>query len=98
MHKKIKEKITLKRAILYSENDGKQYWEGVFEENEQNNYIKYNYYFPGFSNGNINIMDDLLVIYRRNILLDFITRESLKMNLTTSKIDKKESNGLNDSS
>ena len=98
LHKKIKEKITLKRAILYSENDGKQYWEGVFEENEQNNYIKYNYYFPGFSNGNINIMDDLLVIYRRNILLDFITRESLKMNLSTSKIDKKESNGLNDSS
>ena len=43
------------------------------------------------------IMDDILIIYRRNILLNFINRKYLKINLKTSKFEKKRSNGLNDS-
>ena len=98
LQKKIKEKVTLKRTILYSENDDTTFWDGKFQdEDDHYNYIKYNYYFPSFSAGKMKIMDDILIIYRRNILLDFINRKLLKIQLKTSKFEKKRSNGLNDS-
>jgi len=41
--------------------------------------------------------EDLLVIYRKNILLDFIKDKALIIHIQTSSIENSESNGLNDS-
>ena len=96
MNKKIKEEVSLSRIILYSKKYGKLFWKGEFQEKENYSFVKYNYYYPEYSNGYMDKMDDLLLIYRRNMLLDFIKDKALVFNIQTSSKNK-ELNGSNDS-
>jgi hypothetical protein len=96
LHKKIKDEITLSRFILYSNKHEQLFWQGEFKEKEHYSFVKYNYYYPEYSNGYMEKMDDLLVIYRRNMILDFIKDKALVFNIQTTQ-KRKELNGSNDS-
>ena len=96
LHKKIKDEITLSRFILYSNKHEHLFWQGEFKEKEHYSFEKYNYYYPQYSNGYMEKMDDLLVIYRRNMILDFIKDKALVFNIQTTQ-KRKELNGSNDS-
>ena len=96
LHKKIKDEITLSRFILYSNKHEHLFWQGEFKEKEHYSFEKYNYYYPQYSNGYMGKMDDLLVIYRRNMILDFIKDKALVFNIQTTQ-KRKELNGSNDS-
>ena len=96
LNKKIKEEVSLSRIILYSNKYEKLFWKGEFQEKENYSFVKYNYYYPEYSNGYMDKMDDLLLIYRRNMLLDFIKDKALVFNIQTSSKNK-ELNGSNDS-
>ena len=96
LHKKIKDNLTLSRFILYSNKHEQLFWQGEFKEKEHYSFVKYNYYYPEYSNGYMEKMDDLLVIYRRNMILDFIKDKALVFNIQTTQ-KRKELNGSNDS-
>ena len=93
---KTKEEISLIRAVLYSNSNLNVIWNGKFEEKEEISYNKYNYYFPKYSTGKIKKMVDLLVIYRRNMNLDFLKNDNLLISVNNSK-SMNESNGFDDS-
>ena len=94
----VKGKLLLKRAVLFSNKIERSIWKATFGEVNHHNYTKINYYYPDYSKGLLRKMDDLLVIYRRFINLDFISENGLKISIkTTSAFMANESNGMDDS-
>ena len=94
----VKGKLLLKRAVLFSNKIERSIWKATFGEVNHHNYTKINYYYPDYSKGLLRKMDDLLVIYRRFVNLDFISENSFKISIkTTSAFMANESNGMDDS-
>ena len=60
--------------------------------------MKFNYYFPDYSNGIIRKSDDIFSVYRRNAFLDFIKENNLQINLNTNAVGNSldDSNGMSD--
>ena len=91
-------KLTVKRAILFNYHDysGNVSWEGVFSDGHITNNGFYNYYFPNMGKGILKKMDDLLVIYRRNINLDFSKENNIQVQISHSQKYLDDSNGASD--
>ena len=91
-------KLLLKRAVLFSNKIERITWNANFGEAYHHNYKRYNYYYPDYSKGLLRKTDDLLVIYRRFVNLDFISENGFKINInTSSSLIPNESNGMDDS-
>ena len=91
-------KLILKRAVLFSNKIESIIWNAKFGEDIQNNYKRYNYFYPDYSRGLLRKMDDLLVIYRKSVNLDFINEHGFKISINTSStLFPNDSNGMDDS-
>ena len=94
-------KITFTRVILFSLREQNIFWDGTYGENNANYCMKCNYYIPDYCNGIIKKTDDILIIYRKNVFLDFIKENSIKINISTSQVPNSldsfdDSNGMSD--
>ena len=94
-------KITFTRVILFSLREQNIFWDGTYGENNANYCMKCNYYIPDYCNGIIKKTDDILIIYRKNVFLDFIKENSIKINISTSRAPNSldsfdDSNGMSD--
>ena len=94
---KIKGKKLVTRLLLYSDRPENIIWIGTFQEKHNYNFAKYNYYYPENSIGSLLKKDDLLVLYRRNINIDFVKENDIKINIQTIQKMKYDPRGLNDS-
>ena len=94
---KIKGKKLVTRLLLYSDRPENIIWIGTFQEKHNYNFSKYNYYYPENSIGSLLKKDDLLVLYRRNINIDFVKENDIKINIQTIQKMKYDPRGLNDS-
>lgn len=91
-------KLMLIRVILFSMKEVFQGWHGKYGEKYENYCMKFNYYFPDYSNGIIRKSDDIFSVYRRNAFLDFIKENNLQINLNTNAVGNSldDSNGMSD--
>ena len=93
-----KSKISILKLILYTDFKSLKEWNATFEEYSDLNLYKFNYFYPSSTKGEMRQKEELLSVYRRNMLLDFINIDKFRINVNSSSKDNRdimnESNGM----